>query len=124
MVVSFLSQFLRNQAIAMGLASHTGDSAGKHRQRVHIDHSDKTFWKSVVVGLSCAFYWVLAWQSLVVVDNPRLFHGAVFTAVGLCSISADSGLFRDIPRLMKLNQVGRVCVACVLWLCVCVCVFV
>ena len=98
MVLMFYRRFLWNQAVAMGLVK------GEPKQHFHIDHSDKTFWKSLCIGVSCAFYWILAWQSLFLLDHPRIFYGTVFACVGACSISADTGLFRHMRRVMAANQ--------------------
>jgi hypothetical protein len=100
MVLAFYRRFLVNQAVAMGIVSEAGGSKRFH----HIDHSDKTFWKSFWVGLSCALYWILAWQCLALVQHRRLYYGLVFVAVGICSVSADTGLFRHHQRLMRANQ--------------------
>jgi len=98
-MLAFLRLFLWNQAVAMSLVK-----GEKKIHKVHIDHSDKTFWKSLLVGISCAFYWLLAVQSFFYLNTPRPYYGCVFVAVGFCSIGADSGLFRDHHRVMRMNQ--------------------
>jgi hypothetical protein len=95
-----LRHFVAVQAHSMGLATDPAAAA-----RLPCDHSDKTLAKSFVMGLSCVFYWVLAWQHLVLFHPPRRFHVLVYFLVGLFSVSADTGLFRSHPRLMRANQI-------------------
>ena len=100
-MLGFYQRFLYNQALAMGLVSP------KAQRNHHIvrDHSDKTFWKSVWVGVSCAFYWILSFQVVFLVQTPRNYLAGIFVLVGICSTSADTGLFRNYEGIMRINQV-------------------